>query len=158
MGRVSSHVVSRQSWSPCCCGFRGVFSVGRIFSCFFFFGFFFPRTQTACCKCASFTSLLPACSAMDANVPQPRTLEVSLVWARDAVAMRTYNNVALYVLSLWFIKMRCGSHAFLRPQYKNQYFQKSKPFMRLSLSGIFVGMTSPRHQVQPLKSLTSYRR
>ena len=57
--------------------------------------------------------------------------------------MRTYTNVVLYVLSLWFIKMRCGSHVFLGPQYKNQYFHKSKPFMWLSLSsGIFVGMTS----------------
>ena len=40
--------------------------------------------------------------------------------------------MVLYVQSLWFIKMRCGSHAFLRPQYKNPYFQKSKPFVRLS--------------------------
>ena len=58
--------------------------------------------------------------------------------------MTTYTNVVLYVLSLWFIRMRCGSHAFLGFQYKNPYFQKSKPFMRLSLpSGIFVDMTSP---------------
>ena len=39
---------------------------------------------------------------MSNNVPQPRTLEVSLVWAREAMA--TYTNVVLYVLSLWFIK------------------------------------------------------
>ena len=96
---------------------------------------------------------------MNGNAPHPGTLEVSILWAREAMAMTTYTNVVLYVLSLWFIKMRCGSHAFLGPQYKNQYFQKSKPFMRLSLpSGIFVGMTSPKHQVQPLKSLASYRR
>ena len=35
-----SHAVSRWSRSPVCCGFRGVFWVGRIFSCFFFFEFF----------------------------------------------------------------------------------------------------------------------
>ena len=89
---------------------------------------------------------------MNANAPQPRTLEVSLVWAREAMAMGTYTNVALCVLSLWFIKMRCGSHAFFGPQYKNPYFQQSKPFMRLSLpSAIFDDMTPPRHQAQPLK-------
>ena len=59
---------------------------------------------------------------MNANAPQPRTLEVSLVWAREAMAMTTYTNVVLYVLSLWFIKMRCRSHAFLEPQYKNPHF------------------------------------
>ena len=69
---------------------------------------------------------------MNANAPQPRTLEVSLVWARGAMAMRTYTNVVLYLPSLWFIKMIRGSHAFLGPQYKNLYFQKSNPFMRLS--------------------------
>ena len=31
--------------------------------------------------------------------------------------MTTYTDVVLYVLSLWFMKMRCGSHAFLGPQY-----------------------------------------
>ena len=41
VGRVSSHAVSRRSWPPGCCGFRGVFSVGRIFSCLFFGLFFF---------------------------------------------------------------------------------------------------------------------
>ena len=35
---------------------------------------------------------------MNANAPQPRTLEVYLVWARQAMAMRTYTNVVLYVL------------------------------------------------------------
>ena len=40
--------------------------------------------------------------------------------------MRTYTNVVLYVLSLWFIKMRCGSHAFLGPQYKNPYISKAE--------------------------------
>ena len=35
VGRVSSHVVSRWSRSPCCCGFRGVFLVGADFFVFF---------------------------------------------------------------------------------------------------------------------------
>ena len=40
--------VSRWSRSPGCCGFRGVFWVGRIFSSFFFFDlFFFNRTRRA---------------------------------------------------------------------------------------------------------------
>ena len=44
VGRVSSHVVSRWSTSPGCCGFRGVFWVRRdLFH-------FCPRTHTACCK------------------------------------------------------------------------------------------------------------
>ena len=49
VGRVSSRSVSRWSGSPGCCGCRGVFWVGRIFSCFFF-NFFFLRTHTACGK------------------------------------------------------------------------------------------------------------
>ena len=40
VGRISSRAVSRWSRSPGCCGFRGVFSVGRIFQCSFFFVFF----------------------------------------------------------------------------------------------------------------------
>ena len=47
--RVSSHAVSSWTRSPGCCGFRGVFRVGRIFRGFFF-QFFFLRTHTACCK------------------------------------------------------------------------------------------------------------
>ena len=43
VGRVSSDAVSRWSRSPGCCGFRGVFWVGRIFSIFFFF----ERTRPA---------------------------------------------------------------------------------------------------------------
>ena len=161
MGRVSSHAVSRRSWSPGCCGFRGVFSVGRLFRVFFFrLFFFFERTRPA-------ASVRPPCLIYlsticvfrhERQIPPAQNLEVSLVWAREAIAMRTYINVVLCVLPLLLIKMRCESHAFLGPQYKNLYFQKSKPVMRLSLpSAIFVGMTSPRHQVQPLKSLTSYR-
>ena len=135
--------------------------MGQIFSCFFF-AFFFLQARgllQVCGRLASFTSLLPTCSATNANAPQPRTLEVSLVSAREVMAMTTYTNVVIYVLSLWFIEIRCGSNAFLEPQYKNPYFQKSKPFMQFSLpSGIFVGMTSPRHEVQPLRSPTSHRR
>ena len=76
---------------------------------------------------------------MSANAPQPRTLELplALVWAREIMAMTTYNNLVLYVVPLWFIKMRCGSHAFLGPQHKNPYFQKSKSFIRLSTKRIF---------------------
>ena len=48
-GRVSSRAVSRWSRTPGCCGFRGVFWVGRDFFVFFVF-FFFLRTHTACCK------------------------------------------------------------------------------------------------------------
>ena len=48
VGRVSSHDVSWWSWSPGCCGFRGVFWVGRIFPGFFFrLFFFFERTRPA---------------------------------------------------------------------------------------------------------------
>ena len=36
---------------------------------------------------------------MNGNAPQPRTLEVSILWAREAMAMTTYTNVVLYVLS-----------------------------------------------------------
>ena len=49
MERVSSHAVSSWTRSPGCCGFRGVFWVGRIFPGFFF-RFYFLRTHTACCK------------------------------------------------------------------------------------------------------------
>ena len=74
------------------------------FFLFSFFGFFFSSTAHGLLqvrgRLASFTSLLPTRSAMNANVPQPRTLEVSLVWAREAMAMRTYTNVVLYVLPL----------------------------------------------------------
>ena len=94
----------------------------------------------------AFTSLLPTCSAISVNAAQPRTLQVSLVWAREAMTMTTYTNAVLYVLYLWFIQMRCGSHAFLGPRHNNPYLQKSEPFMRLP-SEIFVSMTSPRHQV-----------
>ena len=122
----------------------------------FFFFFLFERTRPAASvrsgRLASFPSLLPACSATSANAPQTRTLEVSLVWAREAMAMTTYTNVVLYVPSLWIVKIRYGSHAFWGSQYENPHFQKSKPFMRLSLpSGTLVGMTPPRHQAQPLK-------
>ena len=44
--RVSSHAVSRWLRSPACCGFSGVFSVGRDFLGYFFL----IRTHTACCK------------------------------------------------------------------------------------------------------------
>ena len=37
VGRVSSHAASRWSRSPGCSGFRGVFSVGRIFYDFILF-------------------------------------------------------------------------------------------------------------------------
>ena len=47
VGRVSSDAVSRWSRSPGCCGFRGVFWVGWIFSCYFFFVFFFEHTRPA---------------------------------------------------------------------------------------------------------------
>ena len=133
---------------------------GAKFSCFLSRLFFFERTRPAAIvrpPCLIYLSTT-CVFCHERQPPQPRTLEVSLVWARKPMAMRTYTNVVLYVLSLWFIKMRCGSHALLGPQYKNPYFQKSKPFMRLSLpSAIFVGMTSPRYQVPPVQSLTSYR-
>ena len=61
VGRVSLHAVWSWTRSPGCCGFRGVFWVGRIFSCFFSCFFLF-RTHTACCKYeatfASFSFLL----------------------------------------------------------------------------------------------------
>ena len=44
MGRVSSHVVSRWSRSPGCCGFRGVFWVRPIFFPFFFHEFAFSNS------------------------------------------------------------------------------------------------------------------
>ena len=73
---------------------------------------------------------------MSANAPQPRTLEVSLVWAREAMAMTPYTNVVLYVLFVINKKWHADAHRMLSwglgPQYKNPYFQKSKPFMRLS--------------------------
>ena len=49
---------------------------------------------------------------------------MSLVWAREAMAMTTYTNVVLYMLSLSFIKMRCGSHAFLGPRHKKSILSK----------------------------------
>ena len=52
---------------------------------------------------------------MSANAPQPRALEMSLVWAREAMTWTSYTNVVLYVLSLCVHKMRCGSHDFLGP-------------------------------------------
>ena len=63
MGRGFSRTVSRWSRLPDCCGFRGVFWVGWIFSCFFFsdFFFFFERTRPTSSTrppVASFTSLL----------------------------------------------------------------------------------------------------
>ena len=45
VGHVSSHAVLRWSRSPGCSGFRGVFSVKRIF-CHFFFSFFFVFDRT----------------------------------------------------------------------------------------------------------------
>ena len=59
VGRVSSHVVSRWSTSPGCCGFRGVFWVRRIFSFFFKRIFVLLRTHTACCKYEAGFSRLP---------------------------------------------------------------------------------------------------
>ena len=109
------------------------FSVGCFFSCFFF-SFFSSNAHGLLQvrgRVASFSSLLPACSAMNTNTPQPRTLEVSLVWAREDMAIRTHTNVVLFVLSSWFIKMICGSHAFFGLQHKNLYFQKWKSLMRL---------------------------
>ena len=47
VGRVSSDVVSSWTRSPSCCGFRGVFRVGRNFFPCFFLRFFFLRTHTA---------------------------------------------------------------------------------------------------------------
>ena len=47
MGRVSSHAVSRWSWSPGSCCFRGVFWVRWDFVFFPFF--FFERTRPAAC-------------------------------------------------------------------------------------------------------------
>ena len=44
-GSVSSHVVSKWSWSPGCCGFRGVFWVRRDFV--FCFLFLFEHTRPA---------------------------------------------------------------------------------------------------------------
>ena len=35
---------------------------------------------------------------MNGNAPHPGTLEVSILWAREAMAMTTYTNVVLYVL------------------------------------------------------------
>ena len=35
---------------------------------------------------------------MSANAPQPGTMEVPIVWAREAMAMTTYTNMVLYVL------------------------------------------------------------
>ena len=62
MGRVSSHAVSSWTRSPSCCGFRGVFWVGRIFPCFFFFRFFFSSNAHGLLqvrgRLASFASLL----------------------------------------------------------------------------------------------------
>ena len=49
VGRVFSHVVSRWSRSPGCCGFRCVFRVGCFFSSSFS-DFFFLGMHTACCK------------------------------------------------------------------------------------------------------------
>ena len=121
MGRVSLHVVSRWSWSPGCYGFHGCVFGGADF-CVTFFGRFLHRTHTACCKYeASFLVYLSTDGAVchEHQRPQPRTLAVSLICAREAVAMRTYTNVVLYVLSLWLINVRCGSHAFLGPHYKN---------------------------------------
>ena len=48
-GTWFSLAVSRWSRSPGCCGFRGMFWMGRIFF-LFFFPSFFPRTHTACCR------------------------------------------------------------------------------------------------------------
>ena len=49
MGRASSRAVSRWSRSPGCCGFRAVFWVRWVFSCYicFFDFFFFERTRPA---------------------------------------------------------------------------------------------------------------
>ena len=49
-GTCSSHAVTSWTPSPGCCGFRGVFRVGRIFFSVFFFRFFLLRTHTACCR------------------------------------------------------------------------------------------------------------
>ena len=64
---------------------------------------------------------------MNANTPQPRTLEVSLVWARESMAMTTYTNVVLYAQSLWFIKLGSGSHAFLVPNIKIHILKTRNP-------------------------------
>ena len=48
VGRRSLHAVSRSLRSSGFCGFRGVFSVRRLFFVFFFQ--LFLRTHTACCK------------------------------------------------------------------------------------------------------------
>ena len=80
-----------------------------------FFLFFFFKQKTA-------YEIMPSLVGSEMCIrdsPQPRTLAVSLICAREAVAMRTYTNVVLYVLSLWLINVRCGSHAFLGPHYKN---------------------------------------
>ena len=50
VGRVSSYAVSSWTRSAGCCGFRGVFWVGRIFFPCFCFRFCLLRTLTACCK------------------------------------------------------------------------------------------------------------
>ena len=68
--------------------------------------------QSARSPCLIYLSTT-ACSAMSASAPKPRTLEVSLVWAREAMTMTTYTNVVLYVLSLWFIKNETPIACFL---------------------------------------------
>ena len=67
---------------------------------------------------------------MSANALKPRTLELSLVWAREAMTMTTYEytNVVLYVLSLWFIKNEMRIACFLgAPNIKIHIFKSRNP-------------------------------
>ena len=59
---------------------------------------------------------------MNADAPQPRTLEVSLVWAREAMAMRTYTNVVLYVFVVHKNEMRIA--CFLGASISKSIFSK----------------------------------
>ena len=66
VGRVFSHAVSSSTRSPGCCGFRGVFRVGRTSPCFFF-DILFLRTHTSRCKYEA-TSCLINLSTSDETV------------------------------------------------------------------------------------------
>ena len=67
LGTCFSRAVSRWSRSPGCCGFRGVFWVGRIF-----FVFFFLRTHTACCKYEAASCLIYLSTSNEAR-PRERS-------------------------------------------------------------------------------------
>ena len=109
---------------------------GAKFSCFLSRLFFFERTRPAAIvrpPCLIYLSTT-CVFCHERQPPQPRTLEVSLVWTREAIAMPTYTNVVLDVLSLWFIKMRCGSHALLGRQHKKNIFSPCGSLQQVEFS------------------------